>query len=706
MNHPARLFLIFLFITIIHVLPLFSKTGYGLDSLKVGLVFQTLEQDRSDSLSNQFIRMVKENSQLKIVVIDSMESITFEPFAIDSTRQAALRQQQIQGFIVCKVSGVNNINKMGIEAFILDNREQTKFEEIDLEPENLPDRLIAIVREIEAFFQHQKNSKNIFRIIFAPLSEPGSDSSQVHFKRSLFDSLKKISSSPLFSKIKFIPYAINSANKSNWDESSLKKFAESNQAHLILAGKINKDGEHNDIYNPHLIILKLNDPQHPVYTDDRILSGKTCQIKQFDLPAVVFESVFNLTDFIKSYFLIQEKKYSDAIEHLKNLQSLPTYFYLAESYFYHGATIEHDPSMARADWDSSIFYWQRCLSLTDSYWDSVCTNNNLGVVFQLSGQMDSAIVYFSKANSNWTEIVDNKDVIQISHNLGNSYLLSGQWKKALDVFQSSVHTMEELKDSLSLAITYENLGHIYQLIFQRNKAINYYQKAHELRDKMQDEAGIANSLMFLGNAYLGNKDFQLAKDNFKQSLVLNLKIHHEPQLANVYDNLGQVFEDTGELDSALFYFQKSYETYDMLDDRNGSVQTMLHEASVYQKQKKSDSAIALYEKAIGVIGDNNSRFLKAQIYDRMGDIYNNQDNLIPAMDYYQQAADLYETAGNFETLSLVLYNMGLIKLKQNDFANGYQLLKKAIKLDEDHGFNNLSGEQGFLDQLEGVLRKN
>ena len=120
----------------------------------------------------------------------------------------------------------------------------------------------------------------------------------------------------------------------------------------------------------------------------------------------------------------------------------------------------------------------------------------------------------------------------------------------------------------------------------------------------------------------------------------------------------------------------------------------------------TEQAISLYEKAIEVIGGNNSRFIKAQIYDRMGDIYNNQDNLIPAMDYYQQAADLYETAGNFEILSLVLYNMGLIKLKQNDYAEGYQLLKKAMTLDEEHGFNNLSGEQDFLDLLEGILERN
>jgi tetratricopeptide (TPR) repeat protein len=704
-NCSVRSFIIFLFIFIIPFLPFFTNTGFGLDSLKVGLVFQAPDQDQVDSLSNQFIRLFRENSHVNLVSIEMGDSITFEPFAIDSVNFSILKQQQFRGLILFKVPGGKSINTLEIKAFVFDNLEQTKFEEVDLDQENLSDRLIEIVREIKAFFQHQKDSKNIFRIIYAPMRHSESDSSQFLFQRSLFDTLKKISSAPLFSKIEFVSYDINSSDLSNWNDSLLQKFGESDQAHLIMAGKIDKDEEQNDLYHPHLMIPKQNDTQNPFYTDDRFLFGKTCHINQFDLPAVSFKNIVNITDVIKGYFLMKEKKYSNANEHLKNLQSFTAHFFLAESYFYHGSTIEHNPSLSQADWDSSIFYWKKCLSQTDSHRDSICSYNNIGVAFQLSGKIDSAVVYFTKANSDWTQPSDNNDFIQISHNLGNIFLLNGQWKKALDVFQSTVLAMEQSNDSLSLAITYENLGHIYQLIYQRNKAISYYHKAWELREKMQDEAGMANSLMFLGNAYLGNKEFQLAKDYFKQSLAFNLIIHHEPQLASAYDNLGQVFQNSGELDSALIYFRKSYETFDMLDDKNGLVQTMLHQASVYQKQRESGRAISLYEKALEMIGNNNSNSVRAQIYDRMGDIYNNQNNLIPALDYYQQAANIYEKAGNFEILSLIFYSMGLVKLKQNDYEKGYQLLKRAITIDEQHGFNNLSAEKEFLNQLEGILKK-
>ncbi len=680
--------------------------GYCSDSLKVGLVFEAKVDNETDSLTKQLVQELFKSSQLKTVNCDTIDAIAFEPFAIDSTRLIALKNQQFHGIILCKISRSDSVNKLIFQVLAFENLKQKKIEAIDLNQKNLSDKLVAVVREIEKFFLPYRKSKSTLRILFAPTIHSKTDSSQILFQRSIFDSLKKLSTFPRFSKIEFEFLANDSIIQKNWTDSTFQKIGKSHHAQLIISGKIDKDKKQNVLYYPRLVILKQNNVQKPIYTDDSVLSGKTCQISQLDFPAVSLKNLFEVTDFIKGYFLIQEKKYSDVIEQCKMLQSFPAHFYLAVSYLYRGATIEHDPSLTRADCDSSIFYWKKCLQQIQSNWDSVCTNNNLGVAFQLSGQMDSALVYFSKANSRWIEIPNNEDFIQISHNLGNIYLLKGQWKKALDIFQSTVQAMEQSNDSLNLAITYENLGHIYQLIYQRNKAINYYQKALELRKKMHDEAAMANSFNFLANAYQGNKDFQLAKNYFKKSLALNLKIHHEPQLASAYDNLGQVFQDTDELDSALFYFQKSYETFDMLDDKDGSVQTMLHQASAYQRQKMSDKAISLYEKALEMIGDNNSRSLKAQIYDRLGDIYNNQNNLIPALDYYQQATELYERMGNQEILSLILYNMGLIKLKQNDYAEGYQLLKRAVRIDEDHGYNNLSREKIFLNQLEGILKRN
>jgi len=61
---------------------------------------------------------------------------------------------------------------------------------------------------------------------------------------------------------------------------------------------------------------------------------------------------------------------------------------------------------------------------------------------------------------------------------------------------------------------------------------------------------------------------------------------------------------------------------------------------------------------------------------------------------------------NYESLSLILFNMGLIHLKNNEYGDGYNFLKRAIEMDKEHGFNNLSNEQDFLQEIHDLLNKN
>lgn len=404
--------------------------------------------------------------------------------------------------------------------------------------------------------------------------------------------------------------------------------------------------------------------------------------------------------------MLRVKQYPDAMQYFSSLKSFSASFHLAESHWDQGLVFERESSKARVDRQNAIRFWRDALSLSKNDYESALVLNNIGAAFQINQQQDSAIAYYQRAYSSLTKFRDHEAYIHIAQNLGNAHLMAGQWKQALQIFESTVETMEQAKDSIYLAATYENLGQIYQLLYQRNKAIAYYQKALALHEQLNNETGMISSLSLLGNAHQENKEFPLAIRFFRQSLALSIQTHHEPKTADGYDHLGLAFQQAGELDSALFYFEKSHNLYRILDHKRGIIQTLLHQAAVLQKQKLAARAISCYEQALELLGDDDSVAAKAQIYDRLGDAYNQQNNLIPALDYYQQAASLYEQTGNFEFLSLVLFNMGLIKLKQNDYSEGYQLLKKAIAIDEQHGFNNLEGEKIFLDQVESVLKQN
>ncbi len=112
MSHSARLFVTLIFIMMFHSLILFLNTGYASDSLKVGLLLQSIDKNEIDSLSNQLIQTLHEKSKLQIVSIDTNNSIVVEPFVIDSITVKELKQQRFQGLIFCKHSASNNVHRL------------------------------------------------------------------------------------------------------------------------------------------------------------------------------------------------------------------------------------------------------------------------------------------------------------------------------------------------------------------------------------------------------------------------------------------------------------------------------------------------------------------------------------------------------------------------------------------------------------------
>ncbi|UCE06203.1 MAG: tetratricopeptide repeat protein [bacterium] len=710
MRTSSKILFMLLGTLIIIQLSFVSATGQASDSLKLGLIINPSNQNDLDSLAEQFIQAFHQYSNLSVVHIDTNLSISAEPFAIDSVALTFLKQKEFRSLILGEVSVTDSIQLLNIKLITIDTISVIKIGELDLSQQDFDNRLASVVQEVVNFVQAMNKPDGDFRIIIAPINIKESDSTLIWYRQTLIDTLKAIFSSPQFANIQFEFIDDDLTDSLNqildWEENLATKFGITYKADMIISGVINYDEGQNPIYHPYMNIKSNSELDNDQFVGIKSLSGKTCLLKDFFLPPITFNNLRPLINFLSAYFLIQIGKYSEAISKLKISSSLPGYFYLAESYLNRGFTRQKDLTSVRADWDSSLLYLNKCLLNTESLVDSICINNNLGVTYQMLGMIDSATVYYTKAYNALQSVLAHDDFICISNNVGNICLLSGQWKQALDVFHSIISVMEQSQDSLNLAVTYENLGNIYQIIMQRHKAITYYNNALKIRKLLNDENGMANSLSFLGNVHHETQELDKAKEYFGQALRISQKLHNEPQIAECYDRLGQVFQDLGVLDSALVYYQKSFETFELLDDCDGSLRAMLHQASAYQKQKDFKQAIQLYEKAFRFANGVNSISIRAQIFDRLGDIYNHQHNLITAYDYYKQSADLYEQIENFEILSLILYNMGLIRLKQNDYAEGYQLLKKAVSIDEQHGFNNLSGEKDFLDQLKGILRKN
>lgn len=678
----------------------FTLSSVASDAKKVTLVLKEFPSEEEKICVENISSAFEKYDSFEYIDSDSLVQNLSEVENLDSLKALVLHQKKIHAALFCQPLTEPDSHRVTIEVVFADSvlSNSNFVTEVNLsDSSSVFDSLAQKIHSV--FWGNEKQTKLTRVLVIEPvdsLSSEVSDSLWISLKESLAtDSVDET-----------LTFSVNLIQMNTSNDSSLLHAANENEAELVLTGRFVSKTDSVSKFAPVLLVLGGSDKHSASLDELNAIKGKTCRLTKIDLPEILLNDINPLTRFIAAHFALGENNYVAIMNLLDDADHFPGLFYLSEAFLSQGVQRERDIALARADWDSSLFFLKKCLDFEISSRDTVFVNNNLGVAYQLLGNLDSALVYFSRANQKLNHIKDHRERLRISGNYGNILLLSGQWKQALDIFQASMEDMKAADDTLTLALTYENLGNIYQLILQRNRAIQYYNQALELRRAMQDDAGAAITLLYLGNVFHEKQEYQAAKNYYLQGLEVYRQTHNEPGIADTHDRLGQVFSKLQEPDSAVYYFQQSMNIMSELDDRAGLVRTMIHLASVYSHQKKFDEAMDLYERALPIANSGEIKSLSAQIYDRIGDIYNNRDQLIAAFDNYEEATALYEQVGNMESLSLILYSMGLIRLKQNDYGEGYQLMKRAIDLDDQHGFFNLSGEREFLRELQIIMESN
>lgn len=131
--------------------------------------------------------------------------------------------------------------------------------------------------------------------------------------------------------------------------------------------------------------------------------------------------------------------------------------------------------------------------------------------------------------------------------LGRTYYLLEEWDSALICFdRAKVIKSDYAELSTSISLTLSQLGIRAEKNQQLNLAIQWYQKAIEA-DSLNDKP--VNSLAFL---YFKNNDFPSAKR------ILEQGIQHLPGSFDLKANLGKIYLQNQQFDSAKIYFREAY----------------------------------------------------------------------------------------------------------------------------------------------------
>jgi len=246
-------------------------------------------------------------------------------------------------------------------------------------------------------------------------------------------------------------------------------------------------------------------------------------------------------------------------------------------------------------------------------------------------------------------------------------------------------TQEYLYSILPIAkgeINYAIRSDIYYLLGQTythkkmySIALDYYIKGFKELANKGNLSRIAYSLIDIGNTYYANKNYLRAAHYYYLSLNNFILDNHEFGPTVIYNNLGLIKNQVAEYDSALYYFNKSFNLRKKYHDYFLTAHSYKYIATTYRLKGEIKSAELYILKAIDLINKltidhSDEKSLIHELYQEYARILKDEKKYLFSIIYYNKSIEAEKKYLNN------LYD--LINL-QTEISEVYIILKKYDK---------------------------
>jgi len=230
------------------------------------------------------------------------------------------------------------------------------------------------------------------------------------------------------------------------------------------------------------------------------------------------------------------------------------------------------------------------------------------------------------------------------------YVDQKNYPLAHDLFSKSLELREKAGDTAGIINNLINIGNLNYIEGNPDEASNYFYRALRLANNLNNNNLSGIALMNLSNVLVQQKNYVKAIEYLGQSLEYHQKDGNRKEEANVLNNIGIIYFETGDYKKAREFFLRSL---------------------AIKEELKTDPA--------GLI----------KIYNNLGLIAKEENNPGLAEEYYTSTLRISRQAGDKSGEAVALNNLGSLKLLQND-PDALPLLLQSIELSQTLGLKKLT----------------
>jgi tetratricopeptide (TPR) repeat protein len=195
-------------------------------------------------------------------------------------------------------------------------------------------------------------------------------------------------------------------------------------------------------------------------------------------------------------------------------------------------------------------------------------------------------------------------------------------------------------------------------------------------------------------------DLKRAEEKFLQAIAIYQRVGERENLGIVYNSVGLIYDDWGQYDKAVGYYEKSLAIKRELKDRKGEGATLTNLGIVYKEWGQYDKAVEYYEKSLAICRELKDRKGEYSNLNNLGNVYQNWGQYDKAVEYYEKSLAICRELKDRKVEGTTLTNLGAVYSDwgQYDDAVGYYEKSLAIKRE----LKDRKGEGNSLNNLGNV----
>jgi tetratricopeptide (TPR) repeat protein len=132
-----------------------------------------------------------------------------------------------------------------------------------------------------------------------------------------------------------------------------------------------------------------------------------------------------------------------------------------------------------------------------------------------------------------------------------------------------------------------------------------------------------------------------ARNKWEQALILWQKLDDKKLQATTLSNIGRVYDDLGDKQQALKFYNQSLPLYIEVGDKSGQAITLSNIGGVYSDLGDKQQALKFYNQSLPLrieVGDKSGT---ARTLNNIGAVYSSLGDKQQALEFYKQSRTLY-----------------------------------------------------------------